>query len=400
MKFQSIEEEVVFNYFNKNSTDDFENIVCLSDGLITSNIKLNNLNMETLEKTYRNSSYRPISSFHKRFNFLVKMVKKVQRKFLKWYIEPITIQQTDFNGAVMNIEKGNQYILNELLKENLKFTSDFNKLENQITILENRLNEIDITQKMENQKAIDFEEKIKALDELNLGIFNTKSKSFWDKNTLSQSGEDAIISFATMTLGIPLDKTIYLDLGANHAKELSNTYFFYKNGARGVLVEANPNLIPELKFYRSGDIILNKCISTVNDEKIPFYIINGDGLSTLDKDSADDALEKNPKLEVTQIVNVETITVNTIMEKYFGEAPVILNIDLEGIEMEVLNSIDFEKFRPLVIVIEMIPYETHLVIGRKNTDIIKFMEEKGYIEYAFSGINSIFMDKAQVEELI
>lgn len=399
LEFKSIEEELIYNIFNKhtNVISDNENQTVGSEGLIIDNFNLNNLNIKTLEKTYINSSFRTITSFNKRFSVLVKFVKKVQRKLLKWYIEPITIQQTDFNGAVLNIEKGNQYILSELIKENAQLNANYKK---SINILENRLNEIEKIQKILNQNSTDVAEKLNALDELNLSIFDASTKSFWDKKTLSQSGEDAIISFATMALKIPLDKTTYLDLGANHAKELSNTFFFYNNGARGVLVEANPNLIPELKFYRSEDIILNKCISTVNNEKVPFYIINGDGLSTLDKNSADEALEKNPNLEITEIVNVETITVNTIMEKYFGKAPIILNIDLEGIEMEVLSSINFEKYRPLIIVTEMIPYETHLVIEKKNTDIINFMNDKGYIEYAFSGINSIFLDKSQVEELI
>lgn len=423
MKFDSIEEEIIYKNFTENL--DNNNMISYpslnNQDRVSQIINHNNLNIGTLENTFESTSYRPISSFHKKVKGIVIFIKRIQRKLLKWYIEPICTQQTIFNGAVLNMAKDSRDIQIEILnklqqlssqndilegklincEEHIKLKENQNlELENRNLELEKRISDLENIQKMELQKVLNTENKLKALDELKLGIFDNVSTSFWDKNTLSQSGEDAIISFATMALGIPLAETTYLDLGANHAKELSNTYFFYKNGARGILVEANPDLIPELKFYRNGDIILNRCISNENGEIIPFYIINGDGLSTLNKESAEDAISKNPDLEITQIIDIETITVNTIMEQYFGKAPVILNIDLEGIEMMILRSIDFDKFRPLVIITEMIPYETHLVIEKKNVEIVEFMKLKGYIEYAFSGINSIFMDKSQVEDLI
>lgn len=72
-------------------------------------------------------------------------------------------------------------------------------------------------------------------------------------------------------IGIDLKKVRYLDLGANHAKELSNSYAYYENGASGVLVEANPELIDELKEIRPRDIIVNKAIA-FEDEKILIFM--------------------------------------------------------------------------------------------------------------------------------
>ena len=81
------------------------------------------------------------------------------------------------------------------------------------------------------------------------------------KTTYSQSGEDAILAYLFAVLGIPFAKCSYLDLGANRPKEMSNTYFFYEQGATGTLIEANPALIPALQKERSGDTILNRCIA-------------------------------------------------------------------------------------------------------------------------------------------
>ena len=220
------------------------------------------------------------------------------------------------------------------------------------------------------------------------------------KMSAAQSGEDMILEYIIGSLHRDPAKETYLDLGANHAKYLSNTYFFYKRGARGVLVEANPSLIAELKFYRSGDVILNRCISDVSGQEMEFFILTNDGLSTPDKKGAEAAMEENTAVQLDKVVTVKSITVEEIIETYFDAAPTILNLDIEGKEMEILNSIDFTKYRPLIMIIETIPYRRHLVVGEKNDDVIAFMKSKNYTEYAFTGINSIFLDQEQVDKIL
>ena len=216
------------------------------------------------------------------------------------------------------------------------------------------------------------------------------------KTTYSQSGEDAIIKYILFELQ-RYEKVSYLDLGANHAKEISNTYGLYEAGASGVLVEANPYLITELELYRNRDVILNKCISAKDDEELEFYIFNGDGLSTPDYESAQKMLEINEHLFIKDTVKVKTISINTIIDNYFKDrVPEVVNIDIEGMEMEVLQQIDFEKFRPLIYIIETIPYTKDLVKREKTEEVIDFMNKKGYVEYAFTGINSIFIDERQL----
>ena len=69
--------------------------------------------------------------------------------------------------------------------------------------------------------------------------FRYTTKSF------SQFGEDLIIDNA---LDILKEKNIsYLDIGANHPYFLSNSYYFYRKGANGTLVEPDPFLCKILK---------------------------------------------------------------------------------------------------------------------------------------------------------
>lgn len=150
------------------------------------------------------------------------------------------------------------------------------------------------------------------------------------KKSTAQSGEDMISEYIARVLGKKLDDVTYLDLGANHAKLYSNTYHFYQKGVRGVLVEANPALIGELKFYRSGDVILNRCIASTSGETVDFYVLNGDGLSTPDKEGAEAAIRENPALKIEQVVPVKTITIDEILDTYFDKTPTIINLDIEG----------------------------------------------------------------------
>ncbi len=54
----------------------------------------------TLQETSENYAFRPLFSDSKVFGRGILFAKRVVRKLLKWYIEPICFQQTTFNNAV------------------------------------------------------------------------------------------------------------------------------------------------------------------------------------------------------------------------------------------------------------------------------------------------------------
>ena len=367
-------------------------------------------NINTMENKRINSAHRHIMSHRRFIGSIIVFLKKTVRKLLKWYINPICEQQTEFNNAVVPsigklLENQSQissliylefHKIKNLESKNQEYIDKINNIEIMNSKYVEKIYELEEVYKIVSEKLNKFQLKFDKLDSLDLDVFKDKEFDITDKRTTSQAGEDSIVAFAINALGIKFEDCIYVDLGANHAKEMSNTYFFYSMGARGILVEANPDLIPELKFFRNRDIILNKCVSDKSGEFVDFYILNGDGLSTPNLKMAQECINKNPILEITKKVSVETITVNEIIETYLGKAPVILNVDIEGKEMDILNSINFEKHRPMFIIIEMIEYKPTLVIGGKNEEILRFMENKNYLEYAFTGINSIFIDSRQI----
>lgn len=316
-------------------------------------------------------------------------------------VSSVQERETAFRGEIDNRIGASQRELLAVIEQSNNGNSDrAERLEKRADALElfrlnteRRLNTDDITTR-------EIEARVSYMSNaLRSSGLVTENEGLFNKKSYSQAGEDVIIFYALIMLGIPMNECTYLDLGANRPIEMSNTYFFYEQGARGVLVEANCTLISELERKRGGDVILNKCITGHTGDKVPFNVLNLDGLSKIG--SVDDILAANPEAELLETIELETITVGDIVDEYLGgNSPVIMNLDIEGLEKEILDSIDFSTIRPLFMIIEMIPYSTELTAGVKDNELLEYVRSKGYIEYAFTGINSIFIDEKKYTELI
>jgi hypothetical protein len=79
------------------------------------------------------------------------------------------------------------------------------------------------------------------------------------QQSFSQYGEDLIMDTVRQIMqnrGL-MREFCYLDIGANQPKFINNTYWLYRLGFNGVLVEPNKKLADELKCVRSNDVVLN-----------------------------------------------------------------------------------------------------------------------------------------------
>lgn len=366
-EYDRLEAEVIMNKLSENITE--KNSVFFSGD---TNIKMLD-SLDRMNRTAVNRSYRPINA-DSTSDKIIRLFKRLIRRLTFWFVEPCMMQQTEYNSA------------------NNIFSAEVNS---EINEMRSRLKNMEKLEKTMQDMNSQIEKLSTQLDNLKKHSFTLKENEKNEvKFSFSQSGEDNIIKYIFNTLGIDIKNCTYLDLGANHAVHLSNTYSFYTKGARGVLLEANPELAKELSEQRPEDIVINKCLSEKSGEKLDFYIMNGDGLSSADFEAVQGFMKENSDLKIERTVSVDSITINEITEKYFPEkAPDILNVDIEGMELTVLKMMDFEKFRPLVVICEMIEYKNGLTVGQKNQEIIDFMHGNDYEEFAFTGINSIFIDK-------
>jgi FkbM family methyltransferase len=218
---------------------------------------------------------------------------------------------------------------------------------------------------------------------------NKDGKEQHQKISYSQCGEDLIIDFIFGLLKI--NNPTYLDIGAHHPYYLSNTSLFYNRGCKGVSVEPDSDLFQVIKKERPNETSLNVGVSEQHGGNADFYIMNVPTLNTFSKSEAE-RYASFPDKKIKKVVQIPLLNVNTIIKDYFNEeTPNFVSIDVEGMDLLIVKSFDFEKHRPEVICIETLIY-TEDNTEEKQKDIIDYVLSKGYFLFADTYINSIFVD--------
>lgn len=173
----------------------------------------------------------------------------------------------------------------------------------------------------------------------------------WPRMSYSQMGEDLVIENNLGFYNLTSSNIKYIDIGCNHPVDSNNTYKFYEKGSSGIIIEPDIAYKDLISLARPKDKHLECAVSTENSYA-DLYILTAHSLNTLSKYHADLACESpgygNQKIE--NKVKVQTRTINSIMEE-FG-CPNLISIDVEGLDFDILKSIDFSKYYPEIICIE------------------------------------------------
>jgi len=184
----------------------------------------------------------------------------------------------------------------------------------------------------------------------------------------------------------------YLDVGAADPCQDNNTYLFYQKHCRGVLVEPNPAFCRKIKTERPGDTVLNIGVGVTSQSEADYYVIggrDGDYLNSFSKEQVDDIVARSDGLRsIARTIKMPLVNINRIIEQHFKAAPSFVSIDTEGLDLAILKSFDFDRFRPSIFCVET------LVIGttRVKTEILDLMTSKGYVARGSTFVNTIFVD--------
>ncbi len=209
------------------------------------------------------------------------------------------------------------------------------------------------------------------------------------QTSYSQCGEDLIVNFILRQLGI--DEPRYLDIGANHPVNLSNTYFFYRKGCHGVCVEPDPELCKGIRKKRPRDLCINAGVGVSHQKDVEFYLMSARTLNTFCKEEAE-RYQSYGEHKIQEILRIPLVEINDLICENFSEKPDFISLDVEGLDLEILDALDFNRFRPEVVCVETLTY-TQDKTEEKLTSIVELMLSKNYMLYADTYINSIFVDK-------
>lgn len=206
----------------------------------------------------------------------------------------------------------------------------------------------------------------------------------------SQSQQDKIVD----KLLSSKEKGFFLDIGAHDGVNFSNSLFFEESRKwTGICIEPVPKFFKILEEKRTC-IKLNVCIADTEKE-IEFVEVEGPASmlsGILTPESTNHFLRIKDAVKNQggsySIYKLNTLTIDSILNQYTISTIDYLSIDVEGFELDILRTINFDKYNVRIMTIEN---------DQRDNHIISFLESKGYKSLCFSGPDEIFIKKGQID---
>jgi FkbM family methyltransferase len=210
----------------------------------------------------------------------------------------------------------------------------------------------------------------------------------------SSYGEDAMLNGVIKRLSWIMDKNLfdqntYIDIGSFHPVRESNTYFLYKLGWAGTLVDPNSYFNVLVHELRPHDILHNCAVDVTSGTKEFYMFGDTDSSNTLSKEFADRKVSSQ-HTGVSWTAQVPTKTLNDIIKihlDYFQRTPFLLNIDIEGLDLEVIKTYSHDVRIPFIMI------EDDSMRTFTDSPIRQVMDEKGYTPIATTFLTTLYVDK-------
>ena len=179
----------------------------------------------------------------------------------------------------------------------------------------------------------------------------------------SQNGEDSIL----WSLFREGHDGFFLDVGALDGTRFSNTYSFERAGWFGICVEAHPNYIEILRANRPKSKIVHAAAGEKDCDGVDFYANSRGSLSTLDPSLKSEFQGYGKYFTGWKTIQVPMMTLDTICDNINHID--LVSMDIEGCEWQALQGFDIDRFKPRILVTEII---------RHGKEIVDYMRCHGY----------------------
>ncbi|WP_113660809.1 FkbM family methyltransferase [Pedobacter nanyangensis] len=205
-------------------------------------------------------------------------------------------------------------------------------------------------------------------------IFKIKERNIAEfKKSYSQDGEDMLISAFFDDMG-GRPNGFFVDIGALHPFRFSNTAHFYERGWRGINIEPTPDAMDLFEKHRTRDINLNIGIGESYSE-LSFYCFYEPALNSFSKELSEER-HHTTQYKIKEVKQIAIYPLAEVLDKYLPENQHIdfMTIDVEGLDLQVLKSNNWDKYQPDFIFAEdIIPFSQIT-----SSEVYKFLINKGY----------------------
>jgi FkbM family methyltransferase len=198
----------------------------------------------------------------------------------------------------------------------------------------------------------------------------------------SQEGEDILLHrlFGERAEGF------YVDIGAHHATRFSNTFSLYRRGWRGINVDATPGSMTSFHALRQRDVNL-ECLVSDRREPLRMHLFREPALNTTNASLASSYVAQGSE-EIGE-VELTPRRLADIMNEHVpaGTNIDLLSVDVEGEELGVLRSGDWDVYRPTFVIIEALSTSFARI---PEDPAVRFLNDLGY-EPRFRLFNSVVL---------
>jgi FkbM family methyltransferase len=177
---------------------------------------------------------------------------------------------------------------------------------------------------------------------------------------------------------------VFLDVGANHYRDLSNTYFLETAlGWSGLAIEPQTTFAADYVTHRPRTRFVAMFASDTDDRTVTLYVPPADrAVASADADFA--------KIGgATQATSVPSTTLNRVLETAGIARLDFLSMDIELHEPQALAGFDIAKYRPALVCIE-----GHAPVRQL---ILDYFQRHGYVmvgKYLRADFNNLYFTPA------
>jgi FkbM family methyltransferase len=234
-------------------------------------------------------------------------------------------------------------------------------------------------------RLINTENKVNTL----LGALQNEFRGHADQRyghlTYSQHGEDLVFVALMERLGI--EQPTYVDIGANHPVNCNNTWLLHQRGARGINIDASPDVIAIFDKMRPDDKNINIGVGAHSGDMTFYRLDATSGRNSFSRETMDRYLAEYPHERISDEISVAVLTLDDIIERYCNnQYPDFLSIDAEGLDYEILEQARFST-KPKVLCVE-----TLSAAGDIGSQFDSLLTKKGFRKCINMFANAIYID--------
>ncbi len=179
----------------------------------------------------------------------------------------------------------------------------------------------------------------------------------------------------------------FVDIGAHHPLRFSNTHLFYTRGWKGINIDAMPGSMALFKRMRKRDI--NMEIGIAKEDGVrKFYVFNDPAMNGFSAELSQSRDATDPRHHIVEVIDVQVMPLSSLLGRLSSSFTRIdfMSVDVEGLDLEVLQSNDWGLYRP-----ELLLVEAYLddIDGLESDPVAQYIRSQGYRVFAKT-VNTVF----------